>query len=202
MTYLQFSEDELENITIVDTMTAKTDEEIIYVTFKEHSTIRDIYSRVAEIRNDQIQTRIFVPPQFWDRYQRINQYCAEQRSTNKDLKTQIRFGDTDLEVMMKDRSKDEGYSMVDLKVIETNGPIPKFNHDVQWRKRIERLPRSSLMSVSGKLTPPSIRRSGSNSSGSEVNPTKRQRKDKEDRMETEEGITELVAVEVVSEEEI
>ena len=80
MTYLQFSEEELENITIVDTMTAKTDEEIIYVTFKEHSTIRDIYSRVAEIRNDQIQTRIFVPPQFWDRYQCINQYCAEQRS--------------------------------------------------------------------------------------------------------------------------
>ena len=200
MTYLQFTESELDNIMIVETMTAKTDEEIIYVTFRDHSTIRDIYGRTAEIRNDEIQTRIFVPPQFWDRYQVINQYCAEQRMKNKDLKTQIRFGDTDIEVMLKDRSKDEGYSVLDLKVIEVNGSIPKFNHEVQWRKRIERLPRNSLKTVSGKLIPPSIQRSGSSSSGSgsEVQPPKRQRKNKDD-MEIEEGITDPLDVDLEDE---
>ena len=189
-TYLQYTEDELEYINIVDTMNAKSDDEVIYVTFREHSTIKDIYSRAAEIRNDDISTRIFVPPQFWQRYQYLSQHCAEMRSRNKDLKTQLRFGDEDLEILVKDRAKDDGYSQLSLKDLETNESIPKFNHEIPWKKRIERGTRNSLKSVSGKLIPPSVQRtsvSRSSSSGSDFQPTKRHRKNNEENMDTSGG---------------
>ena len=136
MTYLQFTEEDLAEISIVDTATAKSDEEVIYVTFRDHDTVRDIYGRAAEIRNNDIQTRIFVPPQFWPRYQHISKYCADLRDSNKDLKTLIRFGDEDIEVMIKDRSTEDHYSVLSLEEIGKHGVIPKFKHEITWRKKI------------------------------------------------------------------
>ena len=188
-TYLQFSEEELAEVNIVDTATAKTDEEIIYVTFGDHDTVRDIYGRAAEIRNNDIQTRIFVPPQFWPRYQHIAQYCAKLREDNKDLKTLIRFGDDDIEVMIKDRSKEDHYSVLSLEEIEKNGLIPKFKHEIVWRKRTEKSHRRELTPVSGKIIPPSLQRTTmsrtSSSSGSDLQPSKRQKKDNDQLSDTD-----------------
>ena len=187
-TYLQFTEEDLSEVNIVNTATAKSDEEIIYVTFSDHDTVRDIYGRAAEIRNNDIQTRIFVPPQFWPRYQHIAQHCANLRDENKDLKTLIRFGDDDIEVLTKDRSKEDHYSVLTLEEIEKKGAIPKFKHEVVWRKRSERPYRRELKPVSGKITPPSLQRttiSRTSSSGSDLHPSKRQKKNTDQVSDTD-----------------
>ena len=182
ITYLQFTEEEVQETNIVDTATSKSDDEIIYVTFSDHDTIRDIYGRAAEIRNNSIQTRVFVPPQFWPRYQHISHYCAKLREDNKDLKTIIRFGNDDVEVMIRDRSKDEQFKVLSLDEIEESGTIPKFKHEVIWRKRSERPLKKNLRTVSGTIVPPSLQRSPisrSSSSGSVLHPSKRQKKDQD-----------------------
>ena len=192
-TYLQFNEEELAEVNIVDTATAKTDDEIIYATFSDHDTVRDIYSRAAEIRNDDLQTRIFVPPQFWPRYQHISQYCANLREDNKDIKTLIRFGNEDIEVLIKDRSKEDHYSVLTLEEIEKNGTIPKFKHEVIWKKMTEKPQRKELKPVTGKLIPPSLQRTSisrtSSSSGSDVHPSKRQKKNNVEEMDTSKNNT-------------
>ena len=199
-TYLQFNEEDLAEINIVDTATAKTDEEIIYVTFSDHDTIKDIYRRAAEIRNDHIQTRIFVLPQFWPRYQHIAQHCANLRDENKDIKTLIRFGNDDIEVMVKDRSNDDHYSTLSLEEIEKKGSILKFKHEVVWKKRSEKPQRNELKPAKGKITPPSIQRttlSRTSSSGSDLHPPKRQKKNDTEVLETSNNITDIETEEIL-----
>ena len=71
-----------------------------------------------------------------------SQYCAELRDTDKDLKTKIQFNDKDLEVLTKRRRSEEQFSILALEEIEKSGPIPKFNHAIEWKQRTERLPRN------------------------------------------------------------
>ena len=59
--YLQFSEEEIEDFIVIDTMISK-EKDIVYVTFADHSNIKDIQSRVAEVRLDEVSTRIYIPP--------------------------------------------------------------------------------------------------------------------------------------------
>ena len=179
MTYLQINEEEIKDYDIIETSTAKNDNELIYVTFREHDSIRDIYSRAAELRNDDIMTRIFIPPQFWDRYCHLNQYCVKMRANNKDIKNQIRFGDDDIEVLVKNRALDERYSILPLETIEKDGLIPKFDHSISWRKRKDKPARQPLKPVKGKVIPPSLLPAGirrqSSSSSEPSNPTKRRK---------------------------
>ena len=177
MTYLQISEEDLKYFDIVETTIAKNDEELLYVTFRDHDSIKDIYSRAAELKNDDLMTRIFVPPQFWDRYRHINQYCAQMRADNRDIKNQIRFGDEDIEVLVKNRMEDDRYSILPLDTIEKDGSIPKFNHSIVWKKRKDKPSRPPLKPVKGKIIPPSMQpasaRRHSSTSSENVNPKKR-----------------------------
>ena len=62
-----------------------------------------------------------------------------ERAKDSNLKTMIRFNDTDLEVLFKDKSADDQYYAVSLKDIEKDsGAIPKFDHSVKWTRRVDR----------------------------------------------------------------
>ena len=163
--FLQLNEEERKEFEILETITAKSDKDLLYVTFADFESVREIRTRVATIQNDIIKVRNYIPPQYWSRYRFLSNYCNEERDKNKNIKTMIRFNDHDLEVLMKDRSAEDHYNVVDLKEIENDaGKIPKFDHTIQWKKRHDCPPTNPAKRTSEAICPPSLR--GSNSSKS------------------------------------
>ena len=155
--YLQLNEEERKDFDIVDTTFAKNDDNMIYVTFRDFESVKEIRRRVAIIKNDEIQVRIFIPPQYWERYRFLSKYCAEERSKNTNLKTMIRFTDCDMEVLFKDRNTDEQYNVVDLKDIAKEvGKIPRFDHSVQWKLRVDRPLKTTPKVTTQAVRPPSL----------------------------------------------
>ena len=203
--YLQLSEDERKQFTILETQIAKTDDKLVYVTFKDFNLIKEIKSRVVEIKNEEIKMRNFIPPQFWARYKFLSNYCAEERSKDQNIKTMIRFNDTDMEVLFKDRKVDDHYYAVPLKDIEREtGSIPKFDHSVSWSKRQDRPPKNPPRKVTEPVCPPSLRGSNlskqssissSSSSGNSLPLSKRKKTTHQNanRMETEDTNVEVIS---------
>ena len=192
--FLQFQTDEVQELTILETMIAK-EPDIVYVTFADYDMIRRIQRRIAEVQREEIESRCYIPPQFWDRYSALNQHCKELRSRNKDLKTLIKFSSTDLEVWCKDRSKDEHYSILQMEDIEKISNIPKFNHNLVWKKRSDKPARRKPVLTAGKIVPPSLRqfetrvRNDDTPSGT---PAKRQKKSNQTSMEQDENQDESI----------
>ena len=156
--YLQLEEEERKYFAIVETSLVKNDDDLLYVTFQNFDSVKQIKSRVAQMKNEVIKTRNFIPPQFWARYKFLNNYCAEERSKDSNLKTIIRFNDVDIEVLFKDKKSDEQYYNISLKDIEKEtGVIPKFDHSVSWVKRQDRPHRNPPKSVTEAVIPPSLR---------------------------------------------
>ena len=186
--YLQYTEDEIKEIDIVETMTSSKEDDLLYITFADHDAIRDIHRRVAAVRNKDIVIRNFIPPQFWDRYVHLSDFCRELRSNNNNTKTLIRFNDNDLEVVTKDKKTDDNYQILPLNDIEKQGKIPKFNHSLVWKKRVDKPPRSKVEPVTTKVRPPSLRqnellRHRSTDSNSAAAPAKKPRTENEPEVE-------------------
>ena len=160
--YLQFEMNEVEELIVLDTMIAK-EPDIVYITFQDHDMIRTIQRRIAEVQREEIESRSYIPPQFWDRYSALNAHCRDLRSNNKDLKTLVKFGSSDLEVLVKDRSKEEHYTILPIEDIEKVSSIPKFNHKLVWRKRNDRPAAKKPTLPAGKIVPPSLKQSVSQS---------------------------------------
>ena len=154
--YLQFSQEEIDEFGVLETMTSK-EKDIMYVTMANHDAIKDIQRRVAEVRLDEIATRTYIPPQYWSRYSALNAYCKELRENNPDIKTIIRFTETDLEVLTKDKSREEPYRVTPMEDIEAKITIPKYDHKLTWRKRSDKPVRSQPTPVRGRIIPPSLR---------------------------------------------
>ena len=178
--YLQFTEEDVKDFKVIDTMLAKSDNEVMYVTFADHEAVKEIHRRIADLQNDNITSWRYIPPQYWNRFSHLNKHCQKLRSEDEELKTIIRFNDKDLEVLVKNKRTDKQYRILPLGEIEMSGPIPRFDHTIMWKKRVGRQPHNPVKPVRGKICPPSIRqaenlRQRSNSpSGSSV-PTKRQK---------------------------
>ena len=178
--YLQLNTDDINDFEVLETMLSKSDDEILYTTFADLDSIKEIHRRVAEIRNDEIMIRNYIPPQFWERYRHLSQFCSDLRSNDSNLKTRIQFSDKDLEVLTKQRRSDEPFKILELKEIESKGSIPKFDHSISWKRRSDRPPRNPVKRVEGKVCPPSIRQTGSQrqrSSSISESTSKRQKTD-------------------------
>ena len=178
--YLQFTEDDIRDFEVIDTMLAKNEEEVMHVTFADHEAVKEIHRRVAELKNDDITARRYIPPQFWKRFSHLNKFCQKLREEDDELKTIIRFNEKDLEVLTKNRRTEDQYTCLPLSEIEKQGPIPKFDHTIVWKKRVDRQPRNPVKPVKGKICPPSIRQTESqrnrSKSPSQLDlPTKRQK---------------------------
>ena len=116
--YLNYSNEEIKDLEIKATKLAKDD--IIYVVFEDQGDIREIYSRIAQSKNDDLATRNFVPPQFFNRYMHISAKCKELRENDPAIKTQMRFGKHDVEVLTKTRGSRDPYKITPLHVICRN----------------------------------------------------------------------------------
>ena len=113
--YLQLNEEERKDFDIIDTMFAKNEDDLIYVTFRDFESVKEIRRRVAIIKNDEVKVRIFIPPQFWTRYRFLSNYCLDERAKNSNIKTMIRFTDSDMEVQFKvEAEQDRNFTMVNM----------------------------------------------------------------------------------------
>ena len=132
--FLKFSEQEIEKLNIVGTQLVPKDD-ILYLALESTQGIKDIYSRIARCKNPDVSTRNFVPPQWYERYMFISKKCAELRNENHDMKTQIRFGKSDIEILTKHKGQDEPFKLARLETICGGETIPKFDHKLTWRRK-------------------------------------------------------------------
>ena len=135
--FLNYDDEELENITIAETSVAKKDD-IMYIAFQNEDDIKEIYSRIATCGDPEIYTRNFIPPQIYERYMCINRICNDKRAENPQLKTQLRFGDKDIEIMVKERGSNEPYRYVKLEDFTDQDEIPLYDHTKKWRPRTDK----------------------------------------------------------------
>ena len=128
---------------------------IIYAAFENLNDIHEIHVRVAECRNSNIVTRSYIPPQFFQRYIHISECCKEIRDNDREIKTQMRFGDNDIELMVKERGSEEPFRRVDFREYMKEELIPEYDHSKKWKARTDRPPRRRCDYMGEKKTLPS-----------------------------------------------
>ena len=103
--------------------------------FSSSNSVKDVYRKAAQCKHPEVKTRNFVPPppQFYSRYMYLSKICKHIRDSDKDTKTQIRFGKTDVEILTKKRGQNEAFKITDLNDICKIEDIPKYDEDIKWR---------------------------------------------------------------------
>ena len=145
-TVYKYNEFERKKINIMGTKISIKQDIFIYIALDNLEDIKDIYRRKAEIRRDDTILRSYVPPQFYERFVTLNRICKEKRDQNSDLKTQIRFGKKDLEILTKTKGTDEPFTKVDLNDFTEGTIVPEFDHKISWKQKTDRIPRRRVTS--------------------------------------------------------
>ena len=100
---MKFDEQELNEMNLRDTLVSAKGDNTIYITLKNLEHIKEIHIRMAECKNPELSMNNFIPPGFYDRFMAANSKCSEVRKKNPDIKTQIRFNESDIEILTKVR---------------------------------------------------------------------------------------------------
>ena len=109
----------------------------------------------------------------------LNRLCGEKRAEDKYLKTQVRFGNKDLEVWTKEKGSEDPFLQVSLKEFLGTEELPDFDDDIKWRKTKDRAPRrrvtsSRASSPVGRQSPPTTGQQSSRNSSEEIGRQMRQ----------------------------
>ena len=99
--------------------------------------------RKAELRNDNITLRNYIPPNFHDRVYALamTAICTEKRKAEPGLKMQLRFGRRDIEVFVKTKGEEGGFKKVNLEEFTDVSGIPEYNHEIRWKRYVDKLQR-------------------------------------------------------------
>ena len=141
--YYKFNDTEITDISIVETSISN---DTVYIAVNDREDIHDLYVRKADCKRDNIFLRTYCPPQFYSRFATLNKICADERQKYPDLKTQVRFGHNDLEILTKDRGSREPFKIVDLQEFIGDNELPSFDHSIKWHKHNDRPPRRRVTS--------------------------------------------------------
>ena len=149
-----YNQEELDALNIIETKRTNRDD-IVYIATEIEEEIRDIYLRKAECWRDETVVKMFILPQFVDRFSTLNRICADRRSADDSLKTQIRLGHDDLIVLMKRKENDEPYMKEDLASFTDKDTLPAVDMTVKWRMTDHPGGESAHMTVqpTGRKTP-------------------------------------------------
>ena len=98
-------------------------------------------------------------PNFFERYMAINRACSDQRAADPNLKTQLRFGNHDVELYTKFRGEKSGFKQTKLSDFLDTSTLPNFNYKVKWRRFKEQPPRRKVVYKSTKPQDPASRKS-------------------------------------------
>ena len=140
---LDFNSEELRQMDITDTKTAMKDD-VIYVALGNKKHTREIFYRKAMSQNDDLIARDYIPPQLHERFTAIAKRAAELRGENKELKTQLRWGENDLEMFVKIKNTEENLKKVDLHEFMGTANLPDINLSIKWDKESMGLQRRKL----------------------------------------------------------
>ena len=157
--FLDFNEEEISELDIVETKHSK--DNVMYIALSNIEHIREIRFRRAACGNDALVMRDFIPPQYHERYMAVAKKAAENRAVEKMLKTQIRWGDKDVEIFTKKKGNDELFSKVDLMEFMGGSSLPEYDMSIKWTMRKEGLPRRKLEFERKAGAPPSSRKNKS-----------------------------------------
>ena len=113
----------------------------IYIAMEDEADIRYIYIRKAELRRDETTVKLYIPPQYHARFIALNKICAQRRSEDTELKTQVRFGEDDLIILTKCKGSEEPFRVTYLRDFCGDEHLPEFNTEVKWRVLADRPPR-------------------------------------------------------------
>ena len=138
---LDYSEDELKEVEIKETRLSTKGDKIINIAMGTVEMIRELYIHKAEVGDDKITVRCYIPPNYHERFMYLNGICTEMRQEDQSLKTQIRFGKKDIEIFTKRKGEEEGYRKVNLVEFTDISKIPEFNHRIKWRRYVDKPPR-------------------------------------------------------------
>ena len=144
--YYKYNKRELEELEILETKYNPKGEGLIYIAVAEREQIRDIYKRKAECKRDETTLLNFIPPQIYKRFVALNKLCTARRMEDKSLKTQVRFGKSDLEVLTKIKGGEDPFKTVSLEQFLGEDTIPEFEEDVKWQAHKDRAPRRRVTS--------------------------------------------------------
>ena len=140
----KYNNKEIKELKIVETKITIKEDIFIYIAVEDIREIRDLFRRKAEIQRDDLILKNYIPPQLFARFTALNRICKDRRSENTNLKTQVRFGTKDLEVLIKKKGENEPFTKVDLKNFIGENTIPKFDDSLKWRKNTDRMPRRQV----------------------------------------------------------
>ena len=141
---LGFNDTELSELSLVETKFATKGDNVLNVAMSNQEHIRELHIRRAESQNDRIIVRNFISPNFYKRYMTINRICTDRRAEDPRLKTQLRFGKSDVELFTKYRGEESGYRHTKLEDFMDTYELPRFDHDLKWRKVAEKPPRRKI----------------------------------------------------------
>ena len=143
--HYRYNQQELDALDILETKHTNKDD-IVYIATANEMDIKDIYSRKAECRSDDTTVKIFIPPQFYSRFTALNRICADKRSRDESLKTQIRFGERDLIILTKEKGSQEPYYTEYLDAFTEGEELPDVDMSIKWRFHEDRPPRRRVAS--------------------------------------------------------
>ena len=127
--FLKYSKESVDTLDIVTThRSSKKEMETVYVTFGDEQPVKAIYRRAAMCRNEEMKLVTYIPPQIYKRYAKVEEICAQKRSNDREVKTQIRLGQSDLILLTKKRG-DKYWEDVPL---ESLGGIPNIESNLDW----------------------------------------------------------------------
>ena len=153
--YLHYDAKELDELEIGAMQICQKDN-FLYVAFTDFNDIKELHSRVAECKDDQIQVRNFVPPKYFDRYMFLSKRCGEVRAQDKSKKTQLRFNGNDVEVLIKDEGTPEPYKVIDHSEICNIENIPEYDNKIEWKTKKDRITRTNRLQSPNRGNPPSL----------------------------------------------
>ena len=126
--HLDYNTEELNEMVIKDTKAA-ANEDVLYFALENQEQIREIYYRKAACVNDDLLIREYIPPQYYKCWMAIQQKATERRAHDKTLKTQLRWGERDIEIYTKTKGSQEPFRRNDLKEFMGMDPLPAFGHN-------------------------------------------------------------------------
>ena len=106
--HLDYNAEELNELKIKDTKLS-ANEDLIYFALENKNHIREIYFRRAACSNDDLTIREYIPPQYYQRWMAIGKKAAEMRAGDSSIKTQMRWGDKDIEIYTKTKGSQEPF---------------------------------------------------------------------------------------------
>ena len=192
---LQYEDWEINGLEIMSTKMAK--DNIVYIAVKEHDSIRELYTRKADCKNDDVTFRTYIPPQYYARFAALSKICKDRRTENTDLKTQIRIGLKDIELLTKLKSSEEPFKQVKLNEFLGEETIPNFDSSIKWIQQRDKPQRRRITSRSDRDAEPASGQNPDTEPASE-HPLRRQRSaGMEDTTNKKSKTTALIVVDAV-----